>query len=376
MRVRTGIWIAALAVACDGSADVKDDTLDTAPLGPRLPSTTFSATTDFTGTAELAVDVPAGTLSFLMAAQGPEGTLAYVDRVYDPSGALVYRLEDWYFDHSDETLSMGVLPIDDTTTLNWPILDEHGALSPGTWVLHLRDWSGGAADVTFEGTVQTRLPQTENTLRALVVYAAGVSDEAEVVEATEAAVQVWADIWSAWGLSLEVRYAESDVDPDLPNALEPGDALAQVSAMGEDWDVTVIIGETQEGTPYSVLGSASSIPGPLTAARRSAVLISWPRIAGPDGRFSEDDIGQYGNTLAHELGHFAGLTHPVEVGWDRYDAVSDTPRCTTTGLCEAQLGGNLMFPYVMCPYPYTDCDAQDELSSGQQTVLLNYTGLL
>jgi hypothetical protein len=73
-------------------------------------------------------------------------------------------------------------------------------------------------------------------------------------------------------------------------------------------------------------------------------VVGWLANAGGDGTFSDGDIALYGEVLAHEVGHFVGLCHPVERGYDYWDALDDTPECRSVSSCESILGMNLMFP--------------------------------
>ena len=77
--------------------------------------------------------------------------------------------------------------------------------------------------------------------------------------------------------------------------------------------------------------------------------------------------------LAHEIGHYMGLYHPVEASYNYWDALEDTVECGTWNACETQLGNNLMFPYPIC---YGACELQTEITSDQMGVLQRYTGTL
>ena len=81
-----------------------------------------------------------------------------------------------------------------------------------------------------------------------------------------------------------------------------------------------------------------------------------------------------GETMAHEVGHFMGLFHPVEQTFDRWDACDDTPNCASAAECEGVLGNNLMYPAPVCDF--TSCIEQDQLSDVQVEILQRYTGAL
>ena len=121
-------------------------------------------------------------------------------------------------------------------------------------------------------------------------------------------------------------------------------------------------------------GEAAAIPGPIVPTEISAVEISWIAHAGANGKFSDGEIGILGETMAHETGHDLGMFHPVEDGWQNWDAVEDTNDCTDMGSCEEKLGTNLMFPYPVCT-SMTDCEAQDQLTDGQVGIMQRYVGV-
>ena len=49
----------------------------------------------------------------------------------------------------------------------------------------------------------------------------------------------------------------------------------------------------------------------------------------------------FGETMAHEIGHYMGLYHPVEASYNYWDALEDTVECGTWNACETQLGQQL-----------------------------------
>lgn len=79
-------------------------------------------------------------------------------------------------------------------------------------------------------------------------------------------------------------------------------------------------------------------------------------------------------TIAHEVGHYLGLFHPVEDGFTYWDYLDDTEECTNRTNCEDVLGTNLMFPYPICAV-YNACDPQDQLSAKQVGVIQHYVGV-
>ena len=98
------------------------------------------------------------------------------------------------------------------------------------------------------------------------------------------------------------------------------------------------------------------------------------RISGPyGGRFDDDEVVLLGDTLAHEAGHYLGLTHPVEDGFAQWDALADTEECSDQFECEDALADNNMYPYPICSR--SACAPQDVLTDDQAAVLSRYTGV-
>ena len=339
-----------------------------------LSTATVSATSDGDGIVVFAIEVPEGATSMLLTAWSD--TYTAFEGLQDPSGDLVLWWEDWYY--ADQSLTYAFWSEAPDAELNWPVREEDGPLEAGTWLAQI-----GTYDADLYYTPNTELALTLQLKdaadftggvgRARIVYADGVNSDDEAVYGTEQAVERWKEVWGAYGLDLQVDYATSDLHPDLPFPDGSTDDITSESAEFWDSDLTVLIGEEIEGS-QDYYGVSGGIPGTLIAAPRSAVVVSWLANAGGDGVFSDEDIRLYGETLAHEVGHYSGLFHPVEDGWEYWDALSDTPDCDRLAECESELGDNLMFPYPVCDY--TSCPPQDQLSDGQVGVGHRYTGTL
>ena len=328
------------------------------------------------GVVNLSIEVNADQTSFLVT--GESDQFLSFESITDPSGDRVFYWEPWY--NSDEGLTGALYPEAKDSVMNWPVREEDGPLSPGTWKVQIATSNSRgyyAPDTAVDLTVQIKEdPDTSvATVRVLVAYAEGLGSDETVVAGTEAAVARWAEVWAPYGLELEVTYADTDMDPTLPDMYGGGStSIRDVSASeGQDYDVTVAIGEDVEGD-MDVFGVSGGIPGTLVATKRSAVVVSWIANAGGDGTFEEEDIQLYGETLAHEVGHYMGLFHPVEMSWDYWDSLSDTSKCRNARTCEEELGTNNMFPYPVCDW--RSCTAQDQLSDEQVGVEQLYVGAL
>ena len=96
--------------------------------------------------------------------------------------------------------------------------------------------------------------------------------------------------------------------------------------------------------------------------------------SGPDARFSEQETRILGETMAHEVGHYIGLFHPVEMTWDLYDMLDDTPECASEQECSEIFRFHLMFPLPVCS-PLGVCAPQTELTEAQSAVANGYVGV-
>jgi len=297
-----------------------------------------------------------------------------LEALYDPDGEEVLYWEDWYYE--DTTLTNAFFFWGRDMTFNWPVRAQDGPLQRGTWSLEVAVLTSDYYYVDgaeVRATVQTNRDDAldQGTVHARIVYAEGVDENDDVVAALEEAVERWRELYEAFGLVLDESYDTSDMDADLPYVGEGDNAIASETARGDGTQVTVIIGEVIDGQG-DLYGTAGNIPGSLAPTGRSAVAISWLANAGTDGVFSEDDTRLFGETLAHEVGHYLGLYHPVETTWSTYDALDDTVECTNASRCEDELGENLLFPYPICTW--NGCAPQSELSGDQVGVTQRYTG--
>ena len=147
----------------------------------------------------------------------------------------------------------------------------------------------------------------------------------------------------------------------------------RVAAGADGQQVTILVSETIDGS-LDYYGIAGGIPGTLSRTDNALIVVSWLANAGGDGAFSEADVQLFGETLAHEVGHYMGLFHPVELTYDFWDALSDTEVCDSQNECESAMRDNLMFPYPVCDW--TECVAQEVMTDQQVGVKHRYTGTL
>jgi hypothetical protein len=364
-------WLAVLGLTgCEALVELYSDP----EINGDLATQTTSVTSNAGGIATFEIDVASNTEGFLLTAESNQWLA--LEKVTDPSGEVALHWEDWYGVNRSLT---GAFYADGKDLLfNWPIRAEDGPLTPGVWRVEVAAINANnyyAPDTTVDATLQHKRDSNldEGNVYVRIVYAEGVGDNDEVVQGTEDAVDHWIEIYAERGLSLEVAYDDGTVDADLPFPDSGEEDLVAESANGDNKDITLVIGETiDNSTEY--YGVAGSIPGALIAAPRSLVVISWLANAGGDGSFSDEDVRIYGETLAHEVGHYLGLFHTVESDYAAWDAIDDTEECSSAGSCDQDQGDNLMYPYPVCDW--SSCTPQTTLSDGQSGVIHRYTGTL
>jgi len=329
------------------------------------------------GWAEVSVDITDQHGAFMVSAQTEtEGVYLAVEEVWDPDGNLRMSWEDWY--EMDEWIGEPFDPWYKDVYFNWPIRAEDGPLTPGTWsvvVGAVDDWwayKKAELDLTVQRKTDSDLDNA--TVQAWVVYAKGIEKEDGVQEAVEGAVEEWTRIWAPYGLKLQVEYdGMRGLDPAVPVPGEDSEDLLTLSKRSNGEQIVLIIGETVDGDEWTY-GMAGGIPGPMVPSDRSAIAISWLVHAGQDGTFTDDEVRVFGGSLAHEVGHYMGLCHPVEDGYESWDALGDTPTCSAQTSCEEDLGANLMFPYSICDWE--TCSVQETLTDDQVSVSQYYSGAL
>lgn len=353
--------------ACDLLKEIGDDSSSTL-----LTEEGEVVTEDGVATVEVKID--SVETAFMITADGEH--FVSVDEIINPSGETVLHWSDWT--STNLNLTSAIYPSATEMVLNWPVRAEDGRVSKGTWKVIL---SAVNAEGRYQSGSKIKLTvQTKDdadfknaTVNVRLVYADGVGEMAEVREAMEAGIERWREIWAPYGLTPVVRTESSSFDPDLPYPGEGSEEIYDLVMDSYEDELTMIVGETiRGGTDY--LGVAGGIPGTLTANTRSAVVVSWLAGAGVDGTFQDTDITILGETMAHEVGHYMGLFHPVEQSWDSWDACDDTPDCSSEAGCTEKLGDNLMFPTPVCDFD--GCIEQDQLSGVQEEILHRYTGAL
>ena len=207
---------------------------------------------------------------------------------------------------------------------------------------------------------------------------AGIEGNDDLVRGTEAAVARWQTIYGDIGIDLDVTLQVWNGPSTLaPPAIGDGDSWLSL-AQGKDLrTINVVMAPFVEGG-RGVYGVAGSIPGALRATDRSGVLINASEALGVDGVLSAADERLLSETLAHEVGHYLGLYHPVESSYALWDSLEDTDQCTSASSCANILGDNMMFPSPVCesePCTPENLVSQTMITHDQAAVAHRYTGV-
>lgn len=263
------------------------------------------------------------------------------------------------------------------TTFNWPIEASDGTLKtkPHQLTAGVVDGTGAYVPGTTRVGVMLKSDPDLNAglLRINLIFGGDTVNDDEIVDATEEAVQIWRDIYQNAGLQLDiVRFDDPNgiLQPPGRGSLAEYEEMVRRTRFGA---VNIVILEEIAGFA-GVLGYAGDIPGPLMYTSESAVAVSATLGAGTDGRFSPGEVALLGETMAHEVGHFLGLYHPVESGFLKWDSLDDTPECTASVPCVEALGTNLMFPFPVCNS--AGCAPQQQITPDQAALANRYTGVL
>ena len=325
------------------------------------------------------VDVGADETSMLLTfSTYNSGEAVYVAEVQDPSGKTLLDGDDAFY--SPNSLTYAYWP-DIVATLNWPILNTHTDLSPGTWrvrvtTLDANNWNyKSGVSVKFQGLVSDDANHARGDLRVRITYTGGTDEDPAVVAAVNAAKSQWQDIYAQSGI--DVIFSEASYGPDTSlqaPSYGSGNDYAAISLESPVDTVNLVIVPAFTGSGMEwTLGLSGGIPGPLVSTANSAVAVSAAAHMGGDLQFDAQEQRIFAETMAHEIGHFIGLFHPVEEGYENYDALPDTAECTSANNCESSLSSNLMYYITVCDG--SDCVPQEDLTSDQSGVMNRYVGV-
>lgn len=369
-RLRWVFWgtFGTALLACTGETTDEATNCDAAP-----DIQTMSLTSDRDGLVEIPVTIDADDVAMQVIVQATSGYVS-TEMLIDESGDTVLDWQDW--SSSNESLTDAFYAAADATTLNWPVRDGDNKLAPGDWTVYastLTDdfyYSGNeAVGVTV---VRRNCTGASAELKATIAYAGNLSADSTVTNAMETAADRWKEIYAGAGIALDIEFADANLNASLPEPAAGSQKYADLYDELGGEGIVVVVGDDVAG--YSDLyGMAGGIPGPQLGTQRSIVALAWLIHAGANATFSDAELELLAETMAHEVGHYLGLYHPVETGWNYWDALSDTDQCQSTNNCEKALGDNLMFPYPVCAG--ASCTEQSVLTNDQAGVIGNYVGV-
>src|SRR6185436_10993745 len=220
MRLRVGAFVFSV-VACNGK-DTREETHWSCDGASDVEVCTASARSDGDGVLDATVPVD-GERAFLVTGIADTGSTVAVASLWDPDDREIVDWYDWVVgDHADESLTYSFFVASDTV-FNWPIREVDGSLHDGVYTVGLGTYDT-AKEPHVAGDVPVALTLHKNhgsgytggTVHALIVYADGLGDDPVVTSGTEAAVEIWREVWAAFGITLDEEYVTSNIDPALP----------------------------------------------------------------------------------------------------------------------------------------------------------------
>ena len=298
----------------------------------------------------------------------------------DPFRSVISKLESpkgdaWVSDTTDVRSSTNAGFVNNVSVLNWPVLDSDTPLSTGSWRATVgvvgEDLTFQEGDFQIDAWIGNDTNDSGGEVEVVFHFAEGLDQDPTFRAALDTAVTTWEEIYGSVGLTLVIEDVVLDGSPPgLPGVSDP-DVWRQVSAdnLGR---VDIVFREIIEEVPQAY-GLAGGIPGAIGSTANSGILVSAALAAGTDGVFSTEETRILAETLAHETGHYLGLFHPVEIGWDRWDAIDDTDECDNEAFCAEALDDNLMFPYPVCALNH--CIPQTVITDQQGRTAQRWTGL-
>ncbi|MFT6818631.1 MAG: hypothetical protein ACJATT_002448 [Myxococcota bacterium] len=355
------LWLLALVAGCG------QDWTESESSGLRLLDAT--RTSNLNGQHRLRFDVLDGETAFLVSVDPTSPQRAVFLEAKNPDQQTVFDIEP--VSETGRRLTGGQFTLS-TVSLNWPIREQDGALTTGQWhtdvgAINAEDQFDAGVNSIIRVAFKQDSDFTAGDVHARVVYVGSVGQDDEVVRATEAAVGQWQGLYANFGLDLTVRY---DTNPTTDSVGAPGESsgalFQQLSSQSDVGEVTVVIAERIADNP-GIQGFAGGVPGPILPSDRSVMVLSAIDNGGGDLQFSNAEIRLLAETMAHEVGHFIGLFHPVELTFDTWDALDDTPECSNQTACINVYSRNLMFPVPVCSG--TTCTPQTEMTPAQRGVM-------
>lgn len=364
-------------------------------------------------TSPLSLDVPAGTASVMLVADGQNPSAeVHIEELIDPSDKVLVRPTSTFVD------PIGRNDLKTSTPMAsgiFPHTPQYG-LSPGTYKFRVASYKDPSA-VHIRAIINHRENPAGGTLDVNLIFC-GIPDLNKDNALTDPSFQglfnEFKRIYALANIQVNVAGTFNCNDASRLGTLnildeEFGDLVAQSSVTGND-AMNFFFVKAFEGHPDapSLLGIARKLAGPalLPGTRYSGVVMTT--LGGGLSGLSPAQLEMQGATMAHEGAHFLGLFHTTERcgaggtlgfleeiaclglgadlygrgkmnSWDRVDPIQDTPECPALFIGQVSVndclnfdGRNLMFwtaPPLPNNNPAQPKIVQEQLTAGQKFVL-------
>ena len=362
-----------------GGGDDESQDNEASPLSSTI--TAFGATSDSEGKASLTFEVPEGVNKLSISAESLGNSIRF-ESVTSSNGTN-------YAQNDGMLLTTSIDPFPDIVAVNIPsrIVDPIPAstdsITAKVIVGNLNSSGSISAKeglpVTF--TVNTKADDTfdSGVLNINLFLVGPIVQITSNSNSIREALNIFKNIYSSQsGIEVFINEFQISGPASLPNPLDGSEFYLQsISGTPQD-SINLFVGAdvtTNFNGMAQVLGLAGGIPGPANASTRSIVAISILGSSGIDGEFNDSEIQILGETIAHEIGHYLGLFHPIELtdSFDiaGFDPLADTPTCSNLDEC---LENNNLISNNMFPTPVFSNDGRainQQFLTGDQKGVMN-----